>query len=187
MDPFTLAVNLMTVVQLATKVISSTTAYGKNVQDLPDEVQVLVSEISLLSGVLNQLGSLLHSATDKESVLPVTFSADVLQPAMNECQKQLETLHTFLEKGRRRRTRIKNLGRRLKWPMKGQETREWIARMERFKGSFSLALQSGNLGAQQKICGEMEEIKVAQEADRVEKKLEGKSEFCSKRLRKGDC
>ncbi|KAF8244838.1 hypothetical protein K440DRAFT_604587, partial [Wilcoxina mikolae CBS 423.85] len=171
----TLAINAITIVEIASQVISAAAAYGKDVQGLPDEVQILISEISLLSGVLNQLDSLLRNAADGESVLLATLGTDMLKPAMDECQKQLEMLHSFLEKGRRRRTRIRNLGRRLKWPMKGQETRDWVARMERFKGSFSLALQSGNLGAQQKICGEVTEIKVAQEADRVEKKLAEKS------------
>ncbi|KAF8537950.1 hypothetical protein BDD12DRAFT_886666 [Trichophaea hybrida] len=171
MDPLSLAVGVTTVAQVASKSISVAVAYGKSIQSLPVEVQALVSEISLLSGVLNKLDSVLHDAANEKSVIPTAFGKDFLQPTMEECHKQLETLHSFLENGRGRRARIKNLGRRLKWPMKEQQTREWIKRMERFKGSFSLAVQLEDLGARGKLCGDVEEIKVAQEADRVEKKM----------------
>jgi len=188
MDPLSLAVGVTTVVTVASKAISAAVAYGKSVQSLPNEVQALVSEISLLSGVLNKLDSVLHNAANEKTVVPTTFGEDFLKPTMEECHTQLETLHSFLQNGRGRRARIKNWGRRLKWPMKEQETREWAVRMERFKGSFSLAVQLEELGAREKICGDVAEIKVTQEADRVEKKMAKQSElWCLRGCGKHDC
>ena len=52
--------------------------------------------------------------------------------------------------------------------MKQTETLEWIARMERFKGTFSLALQTEDLTVQKKIHSEVEELRIAQEREREE-------------------
>lgn len=166
MDPLSLALGVITLIQVAAKVVSITTAYTQSVTGVPDEVNSLVSEINLLSSVLGAL----HTSLNHEDEKHQTFSADFLTPAMEECKAQLEALLGYLQKGRSKRTRLRNLGRRLKWPLRVNETQEWIGRMERFKGTFSLVLQNEDLGIQRKICGNVEDMKVAQEAERVEKK-----------------
>jgi hypothetical protein len=174
MDPLSIALSAITLVQVASKVYNMAVSYGKSVAGLPGEVQSLVSEIKLLEDVLQNL----HDNFQEDSGKPGdTKKGDFLKPSMDECKEQLEILYSYLEKGRSKRSRLKNLGRRLKWPMKVQDTTEWILRMERFKGTFSLALQTESLGVQKKTHSEVEEIRLAQERDRVEEKRRKQGEF----------
>jgi hypothetical protein len=141
MDPFSIALGGITIVQVAAKVVSLGMAYGQSVANLPDEVQTLISEISLLSGVLNSLCASLQK-TGPEDTSPHLVSPELLDEPIKECQAQLEGLHSLLEKHRSRKNRLRHFGRKLKWPMKAQETREWIQKVEGFKTTFSLALKA---------------------------------------------
>ncbi|KAI5841639.1 hypothetical protein BZA05DRAFT_380351 [Tricharina praecox] len=172
MDPLSLAVSAITVVQVAAKVISFAVAYGKSVSALPEEVQSLVSEIGLVSKVLTNLHDTLKGIAADEKTGLVVSKTDFLKPHMDECQEQLLVLASFLEKGRSKKARLKNFGKRLKWPMQVAETQEWIVRMERFKGSFLLVLETEKLVVNKKMCSEVVDIKVAQERERAERRRE---------------
>jgi hypothetical protein len=141
MDPFSIVLGGITICQVAQKIISLGIAYGQSVTSLPTEVQALVSEIALLSGVFDSLCS--HLKVEDGAERPI--SADLLDGPIEECKQQLEELHEFLVKHQSGGSRIRKLGRALKWPMKEQETRDWIVRMERYKNTFSLALQQEEL------------------------------------------
>jgi hypothetical protein len=141
MDPLSLLVGGIAICQVAGKIISFSAQHVKSMANLPAEVQVLVSEIALLSGVLNSLCSSLQDSGGG-TTKPITNS---LASSVTECQQQLEELYSFLAKHQGSGSRLAGLGRTLKWPMKAQETREWIVKMERYKTTFSLALQQEEL------------------------------------------
>jgi hypothetical protein len=138
MDPFSIALGGITICQVAGQIIQLGIAYGQSVKNLPEDVQALVSEISLLSGVLNSLCA--HLGKDENGAVNI----ELLEGPIQECEQQLEELHQFLLK-QQSGSRMRRLGRALKWPMKEQETRDWIVRMERYKNTFSLALEQEKL------------------------------------------
>jgi hypothetical protein len=177
MDPLSITLSAITLVQVASSVYNMAVSYGKSVSGLPGEVQSLISEIKLLEEVLQNLHDTFQEDSENPGNSTGTKKNDFLKPSMDECKEQLEILYSYLEKGKSKRRRLKNFGRRLKWPMKVQDTTEWILRMERFKGTFSLALQTESLGVQQKTHGEVEEIRLAQERDRIEEKRRKQSEL----------
>jgi len=176
MDPVSIAVSTVTLIQLASKVITLAVEYGKSVSTLPDEVQSLVSEIKLVSQVLTKLHDTLQDAPRNEEQNGLVVSkTDFLKPHMGECQEQLTVLATFLEKGQNRKARMRNFGKRLKWPMQVTETREWIMRMERFKGNCLLVLETEKLIVEKKLCSEMMEMRTAKEIQRIEREREKQS------------
>lgn len=141
MDPFSIVLGGIAICQVAAKVISLGIAYGQSVSNLPNEVQSLISEIALLAGVMNSLCSALQSEQANEEL---TIS-DILLETIKECRQQLEDLYQNLANQGAGNSRLRSLGRALKWPLKEQETKDWIARMERYKNTFSLALQKEGL------------------------------------------
>ena len=140
MDPFSLALGGITIVQVAAKIIQVAMSYSQSVTNMPSEVKELVSEISLLTGVLNSLCSFIQSGESVSSI-----SMEMLQTTIKECTDQMEDLHSNLVKHQGSGSRLRNLGKSLKWPLKQQDTLDWIARIERYKNTFSLALQQEEL------------------------------------------
>jgi hypothetical protein len=138
MDPLSLTTGSITICQLAGKVIMLGVSYGKS---LPAEVQTLVSEITLLSGIMTTLNGVLEAEKEEGKRVGLINSA-MLQGPIEECKTQLAELHEYLERHQGVGNRFRGMGKRLKWPLKKSETMEWIVRIERYKSTFSLALQS---------------------------------------------
>jgi hypothetical protein len=143
MDPFSIAIGGITVCQIAGNVIQLGIAYIQSASEFPVEVKLLVSELALLSGVLNSLCSHLQGEKYGSNV---HISSGYLEGSIQECKGQLEELYKSLVSHQSNTgSKLKNFGRALKWPMKAQETMDWISRMERYKTAFSLALQQEEL------------------------------------------
>lgn len=142
MDPFSIALGSITICQVASKIIQFGIAYGQSVSGLPEEVKLLVSEITLLNGVFSALcSSLLGGSEETKSGV----DAGVLKETIQECEEKLQELYAYLLKQQDSSSRLRKLGRALKWPLREQDTRDWIARMERYKNTFSLALQQEDM------------------------------------------
>jgi hypothetical protein len=132
MDPLSLTVNTVTLATLAAKLVALGTTYSGALKNQQTEVQLLVREVGLLSGVLTGISGTLNAA-------------NILEGPLEECRGQLEELHEFLLKQMQGKNRLRRLGRRLTWPMKEKETKEWIERIERFKRTFQLGLQADDM------------------------------------------
>jgi hypothetical protein len=141
MDPLSITVNALTLAALASKLAVLGKTYSSAVKNQRTEVQLLVREIGLLSGILMGVSSTL----DTQQSANGRVTGSILIGPLEECKKQLEDLHEFLLKQMEGRTRLRRLGRRLTWPMKEKETKEWIERIERFKRTFSLGLQVNDM------------------------------------------
>jgi len=142
MDPFSIALGGITICKVAGKIIQFGIAYGQAVGAVPEEVELLVSEITLLNGVFVALCSSLEA---RKRGTTATAIGDSLTETVRECHCKLEELYAFLVKQQDASgSRLRKLGRTLKWPLREQDTRDWIARMERYKSTFSLAMQQEN-------------------------------------------
>src|SRR5207253_312992 len=68
------------------------------------------------------------------------------QNSLDECATQLQRLLLFLQKYQDPGAgKVKNVVKRMMWPLKEQETKEWIGRIEGYKSTFSLALSTDGL------------------------------------------
>ncbi|KAA8895795.1 hypothetical protein FN846DRAFT_314809 [Sphaerosporella brunnea] len=168
MDPFSIFLGGITICQVAQQVISLGIAYGQSATSLPAEVQALISEITLLSGIFDSLCS--HLKAENGATRPI--SADLLDGVVEGCNQQLEELRQLLEKHQSGGSRLRKLGRALKWPMKEQETRAWIARMEGHKTTFSLALKQEELAHRKKMTADMHGMRLSQESQAAAERRE---------------
>lgn len=136
MDPVTALGIAGTAVQLAEQTLRISDClyqYFKSVKNAPAKSRELRQEALLLSDVLETLAAL-FSAQNKQTVMPHSGKyADMLQEfkeTMAEMAKKVE-----IKKG-------KLSFKRLAWPFNERENEKYLARMERFKGSFQLAVQA---------------------------------------------
>jgi hypothetical protein len=183
MDPFSLTVSALTVAQIAGSLVTVGNSYCRSCRSQSEEIQRLVREIGLLSGVLNSIST----AVDSAGAAP----PHLLEGPLEVCKTELLDLHEFLLKQLNGKNRFLRLGRRMTWPMREQETKEWIDRIERSKKTFMLALQADErcvffifvlfyfmfwLGANRlarrgmsgRICSDLAEMKRSQEQERQE-------------------
>jgi hypothetical protein len=139
MDGLSLSVNILTLVDIASKLAALGSAYTTSANGHHREVQHLVRELETLSGVLEALSTTLQSRSGAAK------RASLIDGPLEECKTQLTDLHKMLVKQVSGRNRWMRLGRALQWPLKEKETRVWVERMERFKRTFSLALQADEM------------------------------------------
>ena len=90
MDPFSVALGGIILCQVA---IQFGFAYDRAVHTVPEDVRLLVSEITLMSGVFTALCSSLEA--QKEETRAVTSG---LKDTADECKAKLEELYAFLVK-----------------------------------------------------------------------------------------
>lgn len=107
--------------------------YFKSVKQAPAKSRQLRQEALLFSDVLETLTDV-FSAQNKSSILPNALKyADMIRgfsETMTEMSKKVE-----IKKG-------ELSFRRLAWPFTEKENEDYLAKMERFKSSFQLALQA---------------------------------------------
>jgi hypothetical protein len=189
MDPFSLTVSVLTVAQIAGSLVTIGNSYCRSCRSQSEEIQRLVREIGLLSGVLNSISTAVDSGGG-------ATPPHILEGPLETCKTELLDLHEFLLKQLKGKNRFLRLGRRMTWPMREQETKEWIGRIERSKKTFMLALQAdercvfffymfrfdantlAHRGMSGRICSDLAEMKRNQEQERQEA-LEAKKRMFS--------
>jgi hypothetical protein len=130
-----IAINILTICEIGAKVIKLGLSYSKTGGGLSEDIQTLLSEVGLLSEVLNSVTANLLGGKNG--------SMEHLEALVRECRKQLDELCKFLEKSQGTTGSISNaIGRRLRWPLKEGETKSWVNKIERYKNTFMLALKT---------------------------------------------
>lgn len=137
MDPVTMLGGVAAAVQLA-----GTTAniglqlyrFYCDVKNAPEKSKELCDEISDLSSVINDLAQTLKAA-DNTFDVPGAISNDSLQ----KYSQFLMDISSRIQLNKR------GLKKRLKWPLSTKENEDLIAKIERYKATFTLALETANL------------------------------------------
>lgn len=134
MEPFSAAVNILTVLQLACKVVR----YLNSVKDAPKERENVFREISSITGVL----FLVKDQAERDSTPSSSLrSLSVPKGPLEQFHTTLETLASkFSPVGT-----LKKLGRVFTWPFDKGEITNILQSLERLKTYFILALQSDHL------------------------------------------
>lgn len=167
-ETFSLAVNVITLVDIAARILAVGSPYISSARGHAAQVRLLVQEIHTMSGVLTAVATMLQNNND-----PTTDSAKLVAlivGPLQECTTQLSDLHSLLVKQVSGRNKWIRMGRQLKWPMKEKETIALIERIGRLQRSMSLALHAEDLGYRDKISTHLMEIRKEEEAARQERK-----------------
>ena len=132
MDPGT----ILAVIVTTTQVLSLLTKYYQGVHDAKAEVQRMVSEIQTFEGVLQKIKELLNSPNG------MRLSASSSQStAIAHAISSLEKLKDKLDPSHGKRIMNRVGFRALTWPLTKKEVNEYIAHLERCKGTLNLALE----------------------------------------------
>lgn len=143
MDPLSLSVSIITVLTAAGQLATLGNAYVTSVSSYPKEINDLLTELSALSQVLIALKDIIDPAT-ATSITPIIWARILVSP-VNECANQLQEMLAFLTKYQDSKSKMRKIVKRLMWPLKEAETKEWINKIEGHKSTFTLALSADGM------------------------------------------
>ncbi|CUS07295.1 unnamed protein product [Tuber aestivum] len=167
MDPLSITASVITVVTLTGQLISLGYSYGVGVSGCPQELRDLTTELISFSTILGAVRSVLDPTQNPTAGPHPTLIGNSLQNNLDECATQLGKLLLFLQKYQDPADgKVKKVVKRMMWPLKEQETKEWIARIEGYKSTFSLALSTDGLHLSRVISVNVLELKKDQEEER---------------------
>lgn len=140
MDPLTIISAVAAAAQLA-----ATTAniglqlyrFYCDLKNAPEKSKELCHEISDLSSVMQDFVQTLKAIEDSAIIIDVGFD-DLLRNCSQFCQFLMD-LSSLIQLNKN------ELKKRMKWPLSTKENEELIAKVERYKATFMLALESANL------------------------------------------
>lgn len=148
MDPLSLSCNIIGVLTIASKLLSLGYSYGNSVKDFPEDIQDLVGELSSLSGILHALNATMDP-TDGGGVVSTKVDPNGMARAitipLEDCRRLLSDMAGELEKYQKSGSKAQKAVKRLYWPLKENETKVWVKKIERYKSTFSLALSADEL------------------------------------------
>jgi len=139
MDPVTLLSTAAAAAQFA----STTAKFGLqlyrfycDVKNAPAKSKELCNEIAELSSVIEELSSTLKTVEENDG--PVVVNG-FLSNSLQRYSQFLTELSSRIQLNK------EDIKKRLKWPLSTKENQELIAKSERHKATFTLALQNVNL------------------------------------------
>lgn len=148
MDPLSLSCNIVGVLTVASKLLSLGYSYGNSVKDFPEDIQNLVGELSSLSGILHALKATIDIPDGggfvSTKVAPSGVARAITIP-LEDCGRLLLDMVGDLEKYQNSGSKAQKVAKRLYWPLKESETKNWVRRIGRYKSTFSLALSADEM------------------------------------------
>lgn len=135
MEAIGAAVSIITLLQVAGKLTVLGCDYIRVAKNASNEIKDLMREVASFNKVLVDLRKVIDE---------LGFDCTVLQNIsgeVGECQHELASLISRLERHRDKKRHIRSL----KWPLQATETKEIVARLERYKTAFLLAINIANL------------------------------------------
>ncbi|PWW74656.1 hypothetical protein C7212DRAFT_282956 [Tuber magnatum] len=167
MDPLSITASIITIVTLTGQLISLGYSYGAGVSGCPKELRDLSAELISFSTVLDAVRGVLDPTKNPTAGTHPTLIGNSLQTNLDECATQLKRFLLFLQKYQDPADgKVKKVVKRMMWPLKEQETKDWIARIEGYKSTFSLALSTDGLHLSRFISVNVLELKKDQEEER---------------------
>lgn len=138
MEPVGVAASIVALIQVAGKLTALGYSYMKDVKrattDIDNMTRMTKSFGDLLCNLMEDLGDAGHDSSILRS----------LRTEISECHAELASLEVKLNKHREKKG-LRGRLRSLKWPLEAAENNEIIARIERYKSTFSVAMSSANL------------------------------------------
>lgn len=137
-DALGLVASIIAIIQLTGQVGALSWGYIGGVRDAPRAIHELLDELSSFGKVLRIVLECAESKSGNPTVLEELGGKD---GPLQKCAGELIRLRAKLEPKRG----IKGVINALKWPLKADETSQYISGIERYKSLFNLALSADNM------------------------------------------
>lgn len=150
MDPLSLSCNVVGVLTVASKLLTTGYSYGNAVKDFPDDLRELFAELSSLSSILHALNAAIDPFGDKNVVTATTGPdpsniARAMTIPLEDCRNMLTGMVADLDRYQKPGSRAQKIVQRFSWPLKKGETKIWIDKIGRYKSTFALGLSVDEL------------------------------------------
>ena len=135
MDPLSIAAGVAGLITLTGQLSRSLVAYGKAAKREREDLQLLLTEVSLLQSLLQRLDSFLRS----NGVANVTFHhTSALKASLAICEETALDLNERL--GKLEAPRLSRAVERLKWPFSEKEVDRVLETLRRCTSTFQFSL-----------------------------------------------
>lgn len=138
MEVLGITASIIAVIQLTGQVISLSTGYISAVKQAPEGIQRLLDEVTSLQKILLSLKELTGQIEEPPGAL------QMLDGTLLGCFEELTKLESKLARSKSKRGWKKIVGE-LGWPLKEDENLQIMARIERYKSSFMVALNTSHV------------------------------------------
>lgn len=135
MDGLSGAASIIAVIDLSAKITSLCFQYSIEVKNAKKDIERLQKKVSNIKDIFGQVEQLLDGQNKMQ--LSATHN---LSDTLKECLRQLEELKTKLEPGKTRKAMSRVGVRALKWPFTSKEVEKYIASLESYEQTYTLAL-----------------------------------------------
>lgn len=137
MDGVSAAASVVALVEISLKVLSLTVEYSAKVKTAKEDIARFRIELEAFIKVLQNLQELARSP---EATKLVALKA--LAKSIRQCELDLESLQKKLEPSKGRKAMSRYGVRALKWPFESSELHNFMGTLERYKSTFSTALNT---------------------------------------------
>ncbi|KAF2192944.1 vegetative incompatibility protein HET-E-1 [Zopfia rhizophila CBS 207.26] len=137
MDGLSGAASVIAVIDISAKIASLCFQYSADVKNAKKDIERFQKVVADINNVLKRLKQLLDGPNGTR--LPATHE---LWNSLEKCFLELEGLKTQLDPGKARKAMSRFGVRALKWPFTSKEVEKMVVNLEKYKQSFSLALQA---------------------------------------------
>ena len=136
MDGLSAAANVTAIVNISANIASLCFQYSVAVKDTRKDIDRLQRTVTDIKNVLEEVKQLLDR--QDKTRLSTTHK---LSDSLKECREQLQGLEVQLERGKTRKAMHRFGVRALKWPFTNKQVEKTAASLEKYRQTFSLALQ----------------------------------------------
>jgi hypothetical protein len=136
MEVLGVVANVIAVVELSATVASYCIQYSRAVTHAKADIERLEAEVNSVTVLLKEVYQLLQRPGNTQ-----LSTSQKLCNALKDCFLQLEQLNAKLEPGKKQRVMSRIGVRAFKWPFQSKEVAKIINNLDRYKQTFSQALQ----------------------------------------------
>lgn len=140
MDGVSAAASIIALVEISIKVLSLTVEYSTQVKSAQEDIARFRLELDAFIKVLRSLHELIQNP---EAAKLVTLKS--IAESTQQCGVDLENLQKKLEPSKGRKAMSRYGVRALKWPFERKELHNHIGTLERYKSTFSAALNADQM------------------------------------------
>ncbi|MCJ1422935.1 hypothetical protein MMC29_000815 [Sticta canariensis] len=139
MEAVAAAASIVGVLEISLKVLSLTVEYSTQVKSAKEDISRFRLELEAFIQVVRSLHEL---SQNPEASKLVTFNSIARSGSIQQCELDLKNLQTKLKPSKGERAMSRYGVRALKWPFESKELHNLLVALERYKSTFSTALNA---------------------------------------------
>ncbi|KAL4796552.1 WD40-repeat-containing domain protein [Aspergillus venezuelensis] len=136
-DPISIMTSVVALIEMSEYIVKTCEHYITRVRKAREEITRLLQEVKSLSRVLNSLKELVEGPNGEKLSITRTLLSD-----LESCSSVLKDIEAKIRPDETKNPMRRWGWRALKWPLKSQEVEKSVNDLEKFKTTFSLALEA---------------------------------------------